>query len=221
MTKFALLGYPIRESLSPRLFRAAYGGKWGYDLLESPDFKECLDAFLNGPYQAANVTMPFKKDAILAATDRTPEALACDAANILVKDGDGLRAYNSDFLAVQHLLRQAKGEVTVIGGGGAGRAALQAAGSIGLKTTLLHHDELERPVEADTVVYTLPREVQGLRNIKCRTLIEANYKTPCCAGLPGIENYIPGTEWLRWQAILGYKIMTGEEPDADAILKAI
>ncbi len=221
MTKFALIGYPIRESLSPRLFRAAYGGKWEYDLIESSDFNECLKAFLDGPYKAVNVTMPFKKDALLAADRLEESAIRCDAANILVKDGDGLRAFNSDFLAVQHLLRDSEGEVVVIGGGGAGRAALQAAESIGLKTRLLHHDELTEPIEADTVVFTLPREVEGIRNIRCRTLLEANYKTPCCGDLPGVENYIPGTDWLCWQAILGYKIMTGEEPDAEAILRSI
>ncbi len=220
MDRYALIGYPIQGSLSPLLFQAAYRGKWDYDLIEYADFDKCLRTFIDGPYKAINVTAPFKADAIKAAERADRSAIECSAANILVKRKDSLEAYNSDFLALGHLLEKAK-DVTVIGGGGAGRAALQAAVSLGLSTRMLHHDELTRNIEADTIVFTLPREVEGLQNLRCRTLIEANYKTPCCKNLAGIENYIPGTHWLAWQAILGYEIMTGETPDKDNILRAI
>ena len=220
MDRYALIGYPIQGSLSPRLFQAAYHGEKDYDLIEYADFEKCISTFLDGPYRAINITAPFKADALKAADWADESAIECGAANILVKCGSALKAYNSDFLALRHLLEDAK-DVTVIGGGGAGRAALQAAESLGLKTGMLHHDELLRSIEADTIVFTLPREVDGVRNIKCRTLIEANYKTPCCHSVPGVENYIPGTHWLAWQAILGYELMTGEKPDTKAILNAI
>jgi len=220
MNRYALIGYPIQGSLSPTLFHAAYHGKKDYDLIEYADFKKCFHTFLDGPYRAINITAPFKADALKISDWADKSAIECGAANILVKCEGSLKAYNSDFLALRHLLENAK-DVTVIGGGGAGRAALQAAESLGLKTGMLHHDELLTSIEADTVVFTLPREVEGIHNIKCRTLIEANYKTPCCKALAGIENYIPGTHWLAWQAILGYEIMTGEKPDTEAILGAI
>ena len=45
MIKFGLAGYPIADSLSPRLFDAAYHGNWPYELLESPDFEVVADRF--------------------------------------------------------------------------------------------------------------------------------------------------------------------------------
>ena len=80
---------------------------------------------------------------------------------------------------------------------------------------------MAEPLDADVVVCTLPRYAPGLEHIRCRKLIEANYKTPCCNALPGIKEYIPGTTWLKLQAILGYELMTGEKPDVEAVLGAI
>ena len=40
MDKFGLIGYPIAHSLSPRLFSAAYGGRYAYELIETPDFEK-------------------------------------------------------------------------------------------------------------------------------------------------------------------------------------
>ena len=149
------------------------------------------------------------------------EARRCGAANILVRKDGRIEAHNSDLMALIVMIGLAK-SVLVIGGGGAGKAAISAARTIGVEPVLRHHDELlEGPLEADVVVCTLPRYAPGLEHIRCRKLIEANYKTPCCDALPGIKEYIPGTTWLKLQAILGYELMTGEKPDVKAVLGAI
>lgn len=233
MEKFGLIGYPIAHSLSPKLFKEAYDGRWDYDLLEYTDFETAWNIFLSGPYKAINITAPFKARAAAACDVRSAEVVASGAANIAVKRDDGLHAHNSDVLAVKHLLSSAQFphssaplstshaiassasplKVAVIGGGGAGRAALVAAESLGLSCRLYHHDELAQgPIEADTIVFTLPRAVPGLENLRCNTLIEANYKDPCCASLPHFAHYISGIEWLRLQAALGYALMTSLEP---------
>lgn len=102
---FGLIGFPIRHSLSPALFNAAYGGKYTYDLIEYEDFKSGYDIFTNKCH-AANVTAPFKGDA-LAAADR-PDILSrlAEACNILVHDRGRILGYNSDVLAVQRLIRE-------------------------------------------------------------------------------------------------------------------
>ena len=69
-------------------------------------------------------------------------------------------------------------------------------------------------MEADVIVYTLPRAAEGIDKLKCRTLLEANYKYPC---LRNHDGYIPGTRWLLMQAVTGYGLMTGEEPDLAAM----
>lgn len=221
MDRFGLIGYPIGGSLSPKLFAVAYGGKYRYDLLECSDFEAGWRFFLQEGYTAVNITAPFKAHAAGRCDWSSDFVKRCGAANIAVKTPDGIYADNSDVLALRELLK-GSGSVTVIGGGGAGRAAFVAAESLGLTPMLLHHDEIaHRKIEADAIVFTLPRAVDGLHNLHCNTLIEANYKTPCCQGTTNAGHYIGGKEWLKLQAILGYGIMTGEAPDKAGIMGAI
>ena len=213
MDKFGLIGHPIAHSLSPRLFTAAYAGKYAYDLIETPDFGEAWERFLSD-YKAINVTAPFKMEAFAKADWASPECGKIGASNLLVKTSEGIKAYNSDYLGVKRIIEQrgCSGSAAVIGFGGAGKAAYAAAIDCGLDTRLYRHAEIGSGVSADLVIYTLPGEVEGCRLIECDTLIEANYKDPC---LKGHNGYVPGTEWHLWQAILGYSLMTGEQPDAE------
>ena len=242
MPKFGLIGYPAAGSKSPALFAAAYGGRYPYEIIEEEDFDKAFKRFISEDFKAVNVTAPHKRAAADCADWRSPDVERIGAANILIKTPSGeVEAYNSDVLAVRKLidgldLRSA----IVIGFGGAGKAAFDACLSAGLKATILHHDELMNkafvsgdgdctggfvfrynPVAADLIVYTLPKAVPGIENIRCRYLLEANYLTPCCSDLPGVDHYISGEQWLKAQAILGYGLMTGEAPDAEAMTSAL
>ena len=217
MDKYGLIGFPIAHSLSPRLFEAAYGGRYTYDLIDTEDFEKAWEGFMYG-YRAVNVTAPFKGDAFACADWRSPECGRIGAANLCVNEGGMVKAYNSDYLAVKAILEPLEhGTAAVIGYGGAGRAAMAAAEDSGFSTTLYRHGEIAGGVTADLIIYTLPRAVEGSDRLECRNLLEANYKDPCLGGHPG---YIPGTEWLLQQALLGYALMTGEKPDAEA-MKAV
>ena len=108
MKRYGLIGREIRQSGSPELFRAAYGGKWPYDLLEGDEFEPLWKKFLE-EYDGVNITAPFKEAAfkqILAlAKDGlgtvSGPALRCGAVNIAVKGNDGkIIGENSDFQAV-------------------------------------------------------------------------------------------------------------------------
>lgn len=225
MKKFALAGFPISLSESPALFRQAYGGKYRYDLIETPDFEEAWARFLSG-YAAVNVTAPFKGLAFLRADSRSPEAELCKAANVCVLTDGKVRAYNSDCLAVESLVAgYASGcrTAAVLGLGGAGRAALAALGRCGFKDVkVLHHDELRGGVDADLVIHTLSGPVEGDDLIRCRVLFEANYTRPALAGrVPEGCLYVGGREWLAAQATAGYELMTGEPPVGLAALSAL
>lgn len=208
-----MIGYPIGHSLSPRLFNAAYGGKYTYGLIETPDFDEAWSRFIDA-YHAINVTAPFKGLAFERADWRDPDCERVGATNLLVKTPDGIKAYNSDYLGVKSLLAPLKGSAAIIGFGGAGKAAKAAAEDLGLDTRLYRHDEIARGVDADVIVYTLPKAVEGVDKLRCSVLIEANYRNPCLFGHAG---YIPGTAWHLQQAVLGYSLMTGEAPDIDSM----
>ena len=108
MKRYGLIGREIRRSGSPELFRAAYGGKWPYDLLEGDEFEPLWKKFLE-EYDGVNITAPYKEAAfkqILAlAKDGlgtvSGPALRCGAVNIAVKAEDGrISGENSDFQAV-------------------------------------------------------------------------------------------------------------------------
>ena len=212
MDRFGLIGHPIAHSFSPALFTAAYGGRFPYDLIETPDFEQAWARFL-AEYKAINVTAPFKGDAFARADWKSPECGRVGATNLVVKTAEGTRAYNSDYLGVKALLEPLpRGSAAVIGYGGAGKAALAAAEDLGFETRLFRHTEIARGVSADVILYTLPRAVEGIDRLECSTLIEANYKDPCLSGRPG---YIPGSAWLLAQAVTGYALMTGKQPDPE------
>ena len=224
MPKFGLIGYPAAGSKSPALFRAAYSGHYPYEIIEEEDFDKAFARFIREDFQAINITAPYKRMAADMADWRSPDVERIGAANILIKTPSGsVEAFNSDVLAVACLIDGLDvRSALVIGMGGAGRAAFDACLQAGLKASFRHHDELANgPIEADLVIFTLPQAVPGIDNIRCKYLLEANYLTPCCPELPGVEHYISGKQWLKAQAILGYGLMTGEAPDAEAIASSI
>ena len=104
MPRFGLIGNPLRGSRSPRLFGAAYGGKYAYDLIEESAFEVAWGRFLSEDYRAINVTAPFKQlayDAVLAAGGVIDgPVLKIGATNLIVKTPEGLSAHNSDFSGV-------------------------------------------------------------------------------------------------------------------------
>lgn len=157
MSKYGLIGFPIAHSLSPRLFKAAYGGRFRYDLLEFEDFEQAFRIFMKS-YDAVNVTAPFKELAFDKAKFRSPESELVGAANILVRTPRGLSCFNSDCSAVRAMLEEfgnGKGEspagesapgcrtirnVLVVGCGGAGKAAAVAAYMLGLDVTVMNRN---------------------------------------------------------------------------------
>ena len=281
MSRFGLIGFPIAHSLSPRLFKAAYGGRFRYDLIESEDFDTAFRVFMKS-YDAVNVTAPFKEQAFDKAKFRSPESELIGAANILVKTPRGLSCFNSDCTAVRALIEGFNAQapesgqihsVLVVGCGGAGKAAATAAFSLGLEVTLMNRSIARalafaqhltaaapaalrsrqgafkslRPgsvftlpidrfpsalLQHDAVIYTLPtaRDAPPFTTAiadspeppRLKLLLEANYRAPAfspevIARLPQLVRHIPGEQWLLQQALTGYGLMTGINPDSQAL----
>ena len=103
--KFGLIGHPIAHSLSPALFKAGYEGRYPYELIETADFEEAYERFLDG-YDGINVTAPFKELAFAKADILSPECKTIGATNLLVKTPKGIKAYNSDYLGVRMWLAE-------------------------------------------------------------------------------------------------------------------
>lgn len=192
MKKFGLIGHPISHSLSPKLFKAAYNGKYNYDLIESSEFEDAYSKFL-AEYDGINITAPFKENAWKKADKYTDSCKKIGAANILLKKGGQILALNSDYSGIVHTLLEyslEKGSKTlVVGCGGAGKAATIAALDLGLNVNLynrttsrakvwLKFANIEEEVTLidetelisnfynyDLIIYTLPCKLDGLEGI--------------------------------------------------------
>ena len=150
--KFGLIGHPIEHSLSPALFKAGYDGKYPYDLIQTPDFEEAYQRFLDD-YEGINVTAPFKELAFSKADILSEECRRIGATNLLIKTPEGIKAYNSDFLGVQFWISEVSSDMTVtptvliVGLGGAGKAAAEAARSLGCRTILMNRTQFSNEIK--------------------------------------------------------------------------
>ena len=237
MKRFGLIGHPVAGSFSPKLFAAAYGGRYAYDLLEGADFGASWHRFLD-EYDGINITAPFKESAFRAVDALSDDARLCGAVNLAVKTPAGIVGYNTDVAGVVLAVREAGlpvSEALVVGCGGAGRAAAVAALRLGCRVTLANRtpsraaalaEELGcawipaenlAALSPDLVIYTVPGPMDGFPEFPEAIILEANYRTPCLEGRG--KAYISGLRWLLYQAVAGYEIFTGETPDADAMFR--
>ena len=98
-------------------------------------------------------------------------------------------------------------------------------------------DFKEAVKECDLVIYTLPAALDEIRELSAddyagrdsghgKVILEANYKNPSFGEEERIKmisadaTYIEGKKWLLSQALTGYSLMTGIEPDLSAMENA-
>jgi shikimate dehydrogenase len=134
----ALIGSPVRHSLSPAIHNAAFGAcglDWVYVALEVPARRvlQALDGMRAFGIEGLSVTMPHKTDVAHAVDRLTPEARTLDAVNCVVREDDGsLVGYNTDgagfldSLRADHGLDPVGWRVIVFGAGGAARSVILA-----------------------------------------------------------------------------------------------
>ena len=237
MKRFGLIGHPVAGSFSPKLFEAAYGGRYPYDLIEGAEFGASWQRFLD-EYDGINITAPFKEFAFRAVDALSDDARLCGAVNLAVKTPAGIVGYNTDVAGVVLAVREAGlpvSEALVVGCGGAGRAAAVAALRLGCRVTLANRTPSRAAALAedlgcewipaedlaslspDLVIYTVPGPMDGFPEFPEAIILEANYRTPCLEGRG--KAYISGLRWLLYQAVAGYEIFTGETPDAGAMFR--
>lgn len=249
-TRFGIIGSPVKGSMSPRLFTAAYGGRYPYDLIEEDDFDRAWPRFL-AEYDGINITAPFKALAAAAADIRSGEVVRIGAANLAVKTPEGVKAYNTDYEGVRRALQEITGRrALIIGCGGAGRAAAAAAVDLGFEVTLANRTPEKAQAmasepalwnggspsviglkylrdavrEADLVVYTVPFGIPELDGIKKEDW-EGRVVLEANYKTPVLADcgakYVSGKSWLLHQADAGYKLFTDEVPDLAAMKAAL
>jgi shikimate dehydrogenase len=141
--RFAVLGHPVAHSLSPAIHGAAYralGLGHRYELCDVPDetaLARAVAAVRRGELAGANVTVPWKREALALADRRAATAENVGAANTLVRDESGaVVAHNTDVMAlVEEIaeLHASPKQALVLGSGGASLAAVAALGALGTR----------------------------------------------------------------------------------------
>ena len=155
----AVIGDPVRHSLSPILLGAAFaetGLDWTYVALEVADgsARGALDGMRALGISGLSVTMPHKA-AVAAEVDRcTDDAAALGAVNCVVVEEGQLVGYNTDGGGFLDGLAHDSGmdvtgrRVVVLGAGGAARAVVQALAGAGVSEVVVANRTLARAEEA-------------------------------------------------------------------------
>ncbi|MCJ8191163.1 shikimate dehydrogenase family protein [Sphingomicrobium aestuariivivum] len=154
-----VIGDPIEQSKSPLIHR-----HWLDELGLAADYrrarvgKDGLEAYLaekrgDPAWLGCNVTMPVKLEAIRIADEATDRAVTTGAANMLVPRDHKIIAGNSDvgavmlILASLHEAGRPMARLHLYGTGGAARAVLVAAASLGLTGIVIHARDVQKAVQ--------------------------------------------------------------------------
>jgi shikimate dehydrogenase len=156
----AVLGSPIKHSLSPVLHSAAYQALglhgWHYGMIEcdEPGLPRLVDSM--GPeWAGVSLTMPLKRVALTVADEVSPLAEAVGAANTLVfpaaGPAGGKRADNTDVAGMVSALREAgltrAEQAVILGAGGTAQSALAAVRELGHRAPIVVVRNLARTGE--------------------------------------------------------------------------
>ena len=156
----AVLGSPIKHSLSPVLHGAAYQALdldgWHYDKIEcdEPGLARLVDGM--GPeWVGLSLTMPLKRVALAVADEVSPLARAVGAANTLVfpaaGPAGGRQAHNTDVAGMVAALQEAglarTEQAVILGAGGTAQSALAAVRELGHQSPIVLVRNLARTGE--------------------------------------------------------------------------
>ncbi|MFH1497305.1 MAG: shikimate dehydrogenase [Verrucomicrobiota bacterium] len=139
-THLAVLGHPIKHSISPPMHNAALAelaktderfADWKYHRFEvhPDDLPVALERLLAAGFLGVNLTVPHKIIAFDRVAGVSPAARPIGAVNTLVRKPDGWHGHNTDGHGLTASLREdlstelAGAEVLLLGAGGAARGA--------------------------------------------------------------------------------------------------
>ncbi len=139
-TSLAVLGHPVRHSISPAMHNAALARmartdprfhKWCYFKFDIPpdQLPEVLPLFHQHRFRGINLTIPHKTEVLPLLSQIDPDARRMGAVNTLVWTPDGYEGYNTDGYGLSTATAEepgfplSSGPVILLGAGGAARAA--------------------------------------------------------------------------------------------------
>ena len=177
MKKFAVIGNPIKHSLSPALHN------WVFKSLGIDAEYEKKRIFQNelagmirdldcGKLHGINVTIPHKENIMQHLHDINPHAKSIGAVNVIMKSGNKLVGNNTDWYGFTMALKKngvdpSGKEVIVLGAGGAARSIIFSLKQSGIKKIVLLNRTLQKAEKLqDEIVFpsSLEDSVMVIKN---------------------------------------------------------
>ena len=140
---YAVIGNPVRHSLSPIMMNAAFralGVAAHYTAFAVEHLAEALQLLSQTGFSGLSVTLPHKEEACRWATELDETAQSIGAVNTLRRQGDHWEGRNTDWIGAVQALRQVtevRGRnALVIGAGGSARAVIYGLKREGARVTV-------------------------------------------------------------------------------------
>jgi len=176
MKKYAVIGNPIGQSLSPAMHNAAFkelGVDAHYEALEVEKLDRAYD-FLKKNFAGINVTIPHKVG-ILEYVDEKEMAVDLIGAANCIEFGKTANAYNTDMYGAIEALKtevpKLKGKrVLVLGAGGAARAIVYGCALEGAEVSLYNRTVEKANELAKDVRTKLGKDIRVLRKPELKGL---------------------------------------------------
>ncbi len=160
---FAVMGNPVRHSLSPMMFNRAFsetGYNGVYVAFQVTAIGDGISAMRSLGIQGASITIPHKVSILNFLDELDPMAENIGAVNTVINHEGRLKGYNSDCLgaitALEESISLTGKQVAIIGAGGAARAIGFGVKSRGSGLTFINRsiskgEKLATALEADFI----------------------------------------------------------------------
>ena len=180
--KCGLLGRKLGHSYSPQIHK--FLGDYSYDLFEREP--EELDAFFaDPPFDAMNVTIPYKESVMKYCSEISDSAKKIGSVNTIVRKNGKYYGDNTDYYGFEFILdrvcKDVKGKkVLIVGNGGAAKTAIAVISDRGGVPVVISHKEntpenmKKHHLDTDIIVNTTPVGMYP-KNLESPIVLE-NYK---------------------------------------------
>ncbi|ARE80336.1 shikimate dehydrogenase [Campylobacter helveticus] len=253
MKFFCVIGDPISHSKSPRIHNNAIkhlGLNGIYSRFHLKDKDKLKESLFKLKLNGANITLPFKEEAVKIADFKDELTLQIGSANTLILKNHKIHAYNTDapgFLKAIEEFKNIK-KALILGAGGTTRAIAYALKQRNIHCTIANRSERNfshfkdfkctlyedlKDFEFDIIINStsaglnddnLPCNVDLLKKIKTKYAFEVIYgkKTPFIKFCE--ENnikYKDGLSMLLWQGVFAFELFFELENKQKQIQKAM
>ncbi len=161
---YGLLGGKLSHSYSPQIHRLL--GDYEYRLFEREEY-EVATFLASNPFEAINVTIPYKKTVMPYLTEISDEAKKIGSVNTITRTKNGLRGDNTDYYGFSYMLqrsgiRVAGEKCLILGSGGASVTAQAVLTDLGAHPVVIsrsgedNYENISRHADASVIVNTTP-----------------------------------------------------------------